>query len=404
MLRTWRNLKRMDWQKSDIFSRNLKAVSDGGYNVIVNKGGTRSGKTWSLLQLIYTLAETIDGTIVSVVGESIPFLKRGALRDFRTMLGNVWEPEWWNATDKVYTLPNGSAIEFFSCDNEGKVHGSARDVLFVNECYFIDWEIYRQLSVRTRAKVLLDYNPRSRFWVDEWLIGRDDVALIHSTYKDNPFLTTRQIEEIESYKESDANWWRVYGEGETGSVEGLVYSRFKIVHSMPSTAKMRFYCIDFGFVNDPTAILRVTYQGGELWIEELAYQVGMLNKDIAMVLTNAGATRYDNIVADSAEPKSIAEINNIAGLNIKATIKGAGSIVAGINAVQAYQLNVMSDALGTIEELRNYSWKKDINGNYLNVPVDKYNHALDALRYGVTSYLMVKRQLSVPRASYGKIS
>ena len=250
--------------------------------------------------------------------------------------------------------------------------------------------------------VFLDWNPRSAFWWDERLEGRGDSILIKSTYLDNPFLSASQIAEIESNK-GDENWWRVYGLGENGSVEGLVYSRYRIVQSMPTTGKMRFYCIDFGFTNDPTAILRVTLQGGELWIEELAYQVGMLNKDIAEVLVNSGATRLDNIVADSAEPKSIAEINAIGGLNIKATTKGQGSIVAGIGAVQAYQLNVMSDALGLIEELRNYSWKKDINGNYLNIPVDKYNHALDALRYGVTTYLMAKRQLSVPRARFGHI-
>ena len=191
--------------------------------------------------------------------------------------------------------------------------------------------------------------------------------------------------------------------GENGSVEGLVYSRFRIVQNYPTTGKMRFFCLDFGFTNDPTAILKVTLQGGELWIDEVAYQVGMLNKDIAEALINAGATRNDNIVADSAEPKSIAEINAFSGLNLKATAKGAGSIVAGINAVRAYQLNVMSDALGTIEELRNYSWKKDINGNYLNVPVNKYNHALDALRYGVTTFLMARRSYSTPRAHIGHI-
>lgn len=319
----------MDWHKSKIFSKNLQAISDGGNHVIVNKGGTRSGKTWSLLQLIYTLAEEIDGTIISVVGETLPFLKRGALRDFRTMLGGVWCADWWNATDKVYALPNGSAIEFFSADNESKVHGSARDVLFVNECYFINWEIYRQLSVRTRAKVLLDYNPRSRFWVDERLLGRDGVALIHSTYKDNPFLSERQIAEIESYK-SDTNWWRVYGLGETGSVEGLVYTKWKIIDKLPAACKREFYCIDFGFTNDPTAILHVRLSGGELWIYELCYQRGMLNSDIVKVLKSNNVGRSASIVCDSAEQKSIAEINNLGGYHAIACTKGKGSIEAGI--------------------------------------------------------------------------
>ena len=390
---------------SRILQINADALATGKYRIIANKGGTRSTKTWSLLQLMLIIA-TSQKVLISIVSESMPHLRKGAMRDMERILDNakLVEDKHYqrNRTENTLTFPNGGMVEFFSVDSYTKVHGAQRDYLFINECNNIEWEIYRQLAIRTSKVVFLDWNPRSAFWWDERLEGRGDSILIKSTYLDNPFLSASQIAEIESNK-GDENWWRVYGLGENGSVEGLVYSRYRIVQSMPTTGKMRFYCIDFGFTNDPTAILRVTLQGGELWIEELAYQVGMLNKDIAEVLVNSGATRLDNIVADSAEPKSIAEINAISGLNIKATTKGQGSIVAGIGAVQAYQLNVMSDALGLIEELRNYSWKKDINGNYLNIPVDKYNHALDALRYGVTTYLMAKRQLSVPRARFGHI-
>lgn len=390
---------------SRILQKNADALATGKYRIIANKGGTRSTKTWSLLQLMLIIA-TSQKVLISIVSESMPHLRKGAMRDMERILDNakLVEDKHYqrNRTENTLTFPNGGMVEFFSVDSYTKVHGAQRDYLFINECNNIEWEIYRQLAIRTSKVVFLDWNPRSAFWWDERLEGRGDSILIKSTYLDNPFLSASQIAEIESNK-GDENWWRVYGLGENGSVEGLVYSRYRIVQSIPSTGKMRFYCIDFGFTNDPTAILRVTLQGGELWIEELAYQVGMLNKDIAEVLVNSGATRLDNIVADSAEPKSIAEINAISGLNIKATTKGQGSIVAGIGAVQAYQLNVMSDALGLIEELRNYSWKKDINGNYLNIPVDKYNHALDALRYGVTTYLMAKRQLSVPRARFGHI-
>ena len=391
---------------SRILKRNADALATGKYRIIANKGGTRSTKTWSLLQLMLTIATSAPKVLVSIVSESMPHLRRGALRDFEKILqasGMIEDDHYKrNHTAEVFTFPNGGMIEFFSVDSYTKVHGAQREYLFINECNNIEWEIYRQLAIRTSKVVFLDWNPRNAFWWDERLEGRDDSFLIHSTYLDNPFLSASQVAEIESNK-GDENWWRVYGLGENGSVEGLVYTRFKIVQSMPTNAKMRFYCIDFGFTNDPTAILRVTLQGGELWIEELAYQVGMLNKDIAKVLVDGGATRYDNIVADSAEPKSIAEINNLGGLNIKATSKGQGSIVAGIGAVQAYQLNVMADALGLIEELRNYSWKKDINGNYLNVPVDKYNHALDALRYGVTTYLMAKRTVGIPQRRIGHI-
>lgn len=383
---------------------NATAVAMRDNTVVVNKGGTRSGKTWSLLQLCYNLIIKKQGILVSVVGETMPFLKRGAIRDFKAMLGSEWHDEWWNASDKVYTIPTTkSSLEFFSADNEGKVHGSARDYLFLNECYFIDWEIYRQLAVRTRKRILLDYNPRSRFWVDEHLIGKEGVALIHSTYKDNKYLTPMQIAMIESNK-GDENWWRVYGEGETGSVEGLIYRNWRIAGDMPSTFKKEFVCIDFGFTNDPTAILRVRLSGGELWVQELAYRTGMLNADIVACMQQHGVGKGALIVCDSAEQKSIAEINALGGFRAVPVAKGRGSVTAGITAVQAYKLNVMQDALGTIDELRNYSWMRDsVNGGYINEPVDKYNHALDALRYGVTTFLQAQRSFVTPRARLGHI-
>lgn len=392
----------MNFAVSNIFNRSIVALNEGSA-IIVNKGGTRSGKTWALLQLVIYLATRLTNVTISIVGESVPFLKRGAMKDFRTMMGSDWMENWWNATDKVYTFPNtGSTIEFFSAENESKVHGSARDYLFVNECYFIDWEVYRQLAVRTRKAILLDYNPRSRFWVDEYLIGKDNVALIHSTYKDNPHLTPMQVAQIES-NQSDSNWWRVYGLGETGSVEGLIYTNWAIVDAMPETYKKEFYCIDFGFTNDPTAILRVRLSGGELWVQELAYRTGMLNQDIVKCLQGNHVARGAMIVCDSAEQKSIAEINNLGGFRAVPVAKGRGSVTAGITAVQAYKVNVLQDALGTIDELRNYSWKRDINGNYINEPIDRYNHSLDALRYGVTTFLQAVRSYTTPRPHIGHI-
>ena len=391
----------MDWPVSKIYDKNLVAIG-GGNTVIVNKGGTRSGKTWSILQLCATIAQLEPKVLISVVGETMPFLKRGVIRDFRVMMGGAWNPDKWNASDKIYTFDNGSQIEFFSADNEGKVHGSARDVLFINECYFVPFEIYRQLRIRTKKLVLLDYNPRSRFWVDEDVIDNPGTALIHSTYLDNPFLSEQQKQAILSYR-NDANWWRVYGEGQTGSVEGLVYTEFKTVDSMPVPFKREFYCIDFGFTNDPTAILRVRLSGGELWIEELAYKTGMLNNDIVQVLRNNNVARGASIVCDSAEQKSIKEINNIGGYRAVPCTKGRGSVEAGITAVKAYNLNVTKGSLNVIEELRNYSWKRDQEGNYINTPIDRYNHALDALRYGVTTFLETRRSVGMPRVYIGKI-
>ena len=386
----------MNFEVGKIFNGTLTAMRKGK-RVIACKGGTRSGKTWGLLQLCYTLAMNKRNILVSVVGESVPFLKRGAMRDFKTMLGKDWHEEWWNATDKVYTFPaTKSSIEFFSADNIGKVHGSSRDYLFINECYFILYETFRQLAVRTRKTIFLDYNPRSRFWVDEHLLERENTELIHSTYRDNPFLSAEQVAEIESNR-SDANWWRVYGEGETGSVEGLIYTNWDIVDTMPGS-RHEYIGIDFGFTNDPTAILRVVKSGGELYVDELCYRRGYDNTMIARLLKDEGCNAYTDIVADSAEPKSIREINAY-GLNCKPVTKSPDSILNGIQVLQRYKLHVTQRSIGTINELRNYSWKQDVNGSYMNKPIGIYDHAMDALRYVGLTYLDARPRPVAPRAN-----
>ena len=388
---------------SRILCRNNNAYKKN-YRIVANKGGTRSGKTWSVLQLLLTIA-THERVLISVVSESVPHLRRGALRDFERILdkaGVVEEQHYQrNRTENTFNFGR-SKIEFFSADNYTKVHGAQRDILFINECNNLSYEIFRQLAIRTSKTIFLDWNPRTRFWFEEYLEGRNDACLIHSTYKNNPFLSASQIAEIES-NQSDTNWWRVYGLGETGSVEGLIYTNWAIVQAMPQPFKKEFYCIDFGFTNDPTAILRVRLSGGELWVQELCYATGMLNQDIVTCLRDNNVPRGAQIVCDSNEQKSIAEINNLGGYRAVPVAKGKGSIVAGITAVQAYKLNIMQEALGTIDELRNYLWRRDINGNYINEPTDRYNHSLDALRYGVITFLQAQRRIITPLPRVGHI-
>ena len=385
----------------------IRDAYENGVRIIANKGGTRSTKTWCVLIFLRRLAVNTDKPLlISVVSESVPHLRKGALRDFENILNTCNEVEGVNyqrnRTENSFTFGLGK-IEFFSADTYTKVHGAQRDILFVNECNNLDYEIYRQLAIRTSKTIFLDWNPRSRFWFEEYIEGREDCTLIHSTYRNNPFLTATQIAEIESNK-GDSNWWRVYGEGETGSVEGLIYTNWAIVSDIPQDYRREFYCIDFGFKNDPTAILRVRLQGGELWLQEITYQTGMLTKDIVLALQSAGVQRNAQIVCDSAEQREIAEINNLGGFRAIPVTKGKGSVVAGISAVQAYKLNVTQESLGVIDELRNYSWRRDgANGTYVNEPLDNYNHALDALRYGVTTFLMAQRTIRTPVPRVGHI-
>lgn len=374
---------------TSVFNRNLEAYNLSK-RVIVNKGSTRSSKTWSVLQLLFLIAEASPTPrLISIVSESMPHLKKGCIRDFETMLRseNKWDHRSWNATDKVYRI-NNSIIEFFSADQPGKVHGPARDILFMNECINIPYETYRQLSIRTRETVFLDFNPSYEFWVDDKILPRPESLLIHSTYQDNNFLTPSQIQEIESNK-TDSEWWLVYGLGQTGSKTGLIMQNWEIVQQLPQTYKQRWLGIDFGFTNDPTAIIDVRLSEGKLWIRELLYAKNMDNLMICQHLDQLQIPRHLPIVADSAEPKSISEIRNMHWMAEPAK-KGKDSILAGLSILNRYPKCITQDSINLISEFRNYRWQTDPSGTPMNVPCDKYNHAIDAIRYVALNKLSQK--------------
>lgn len=363
-------------------------------------GGTRSGKTFSILQLLYLarLGEEkrkAPPTITSIVSESFPHLKRGCIRDFKTMLQTeeVWDESRWSESNKTYTFGNGSIIEFFSIDNAGKVYGASRDDLFVNEAQHIPYETARQLFVRTRGRIILDYNPTHEFWAMTKIENQANCVRIHSTYKDNNHLTPLQVREIES-NVGDKNWWRVFGEGEVGSLDGLIYS-FNLIDELPKVSEFdrlqTIHGLDFGFTNDPTARVRVLADKAkkELYIREECYQTHLLNKHIIADLQKCGVDNRMPIYADCAEPKTIAEIRE-AGFNVMACDKDApvrsDKLKFQLLWMQGWKLNVTKDSLNLINELRNYTWDKDKDGNLLNQPIDKYNHLLDALRYAVWTH------------------
>ena len=371
------------------FEKLLAAFVEPRYRGIASKGGTRSGKTWSVLQMLHILAKTNPNPLViSCVAATFPMVKRGMLRDFKAMLvaEGDWDENRFNKTESTYEYESGTIIEFFSCDNAGKVHGPARDILFINEAQGIPREIYRQLDIRTRKKVIIDFNPVRKFWGETEFAG-DRYITIHSTYKDNPFLTAEQVHAIEKNM-NDANWWRVYGEGLTGGVEGNVYPEYEVIDDMPETYTGNCLGLDFGFVNDPTAIVDIRFEGYNLFLDLLMYEKGLLNSQIADYLNSQALNRVIT-VCDSAEQKSILELNKH---RIKAipAIKGKGSIAAGISQVKQFKLHVTKRSTALLDELDNYKWVKDeLNDTYTNVAIDAWNHALDATRYGV-DYLLRK--------------
>ena len=358
-------------------------------------GGTRSGKTYSALQLFVILVQNdTRPTVNSVVSETFPHLRKGAIREFQSIMETegLWNPDSWSKTESTYTFDNGAIIEFFSVDNASKVHGPARDRLFINECQFIPYNTARQLFVRTRGLIILDYNPVQSFWANEDIERRDNCVRVHSTYKDNDFLTSEQLEEIESNK-GDSNWWRVYGDGKVGQLEGLIYD-IEVIDAMPdATGLVEIYGLDFGFTNDPTAIVRVLADTRRriLCVDEVCYRTRMLNMDIVHALQQAGVPKRSvPIYADCSEPKSIEEISR-AGYNIKPCDKGAATrtdkLKFQLQYMQGWSIKVAKNAVNTIKEGRNYTWAKDKEGHSLQYPVDVWNHAMDAMRYAAYTHL-----------------
>lgn len=367
--------------------------------VRIVQGGTSSSKTFSILPLLITHAMQTPYTEISVVSESIPHLKRGAVKDFvniMVMTGNYRDAQF-NKSDLKYKFLNGSFIEFFSADQPDKLRGARRHVLFVNECNNIDFESYNQLSIRTRDFIYLDYNPTQEFWVHTELIKDPDSDFVVLTYKDNEALDAAIVKEIEKAKEKAKtskyweNWWRVYGLGQVGSLDGVIFSNWSSIDQVPANAKLIGYGMDFGFTNDPTTLVGIYQYDDNLIIDEKIYRQGMLNSDIIREMSRLGINKTDKIYADSAEPKSIEEIYR-SGFNIKPVLKGADSIKFGIQILQEHKLFVTKESTNLIKELRSYTWDKDKTGKSLNTPIDDYNHAIDAMRYLAMMELKKKQE------------
>ena len=307
----------------------------------------------------------------------------------------LYQEELYNRTLLRYEFPHGSYIEFFSADQSDKMRGARRDVLFVNEANNIGWEAYHQLAIRTRQAIYIDYNPVQEFWAHTEVMHDKDSEFLLVTYKDNEALDASIVREIEKAKVKAetsaywANWWKVYGLGQVGTLQGAIYGDYTVVEGIdPSTMKFVAYGLDWGFSNDPTALVAVYRRGDDLFIHELLYHRGLTNSDIATRLKEFGITRAWEIVADSAEPKSIEEIYRL-GFNIKPASKGPDSVRQGIDVVKRFNLHVTKDSVNLIKELRSYTWATDKEGRDTGVPIDSYNHACDALRYVALNKLAV---------------
>lgn len=368
---------------SSVFTRTLDAYQSGKYTIISNYGGTRSGKTYSTLQLLYLILISPHNSdlMISVVSRSVPHLKRGVIRDFERILDTNDRVGFIevNKTDMVYTFVNNNRIEFFSADNVGKLHGSMRNILFVNECNYINEEKIRQLFVRTTGCKFIDYNPSAQFWIDNYR-DREDFIEFHSTYLDNEFLTKEQVMEIESNR-TNSRWWAIYGEGKEYLREGLCYPRviFDKLNSHPFENPV--YGLDFGY-NDPTALVKCEIVGNKLYVEQLICRSGMDITDIKNALWKY-CKKGCLIIADSSAPQIIKELRN-SGFPIRPCVKGNGSVFEGVQLVNTFEIHCCAP-LGweIVKEFKTYGYEQDMDGNYTDTIMDKNNHLMDALRYVV---------------------
>ena len=362
--------------------------------ITIEQGGSRSGKTYNILMwLIFSYSDRNNGKTITICRKTFPALRASSMRDFFDILKkyDLYKEANHNKSNSEYLL-NNNLFEFISLDQPQKVRGRKRDVLYINEAnelYFEDWQ---QLILRTTDKAILDYNPSDEFhFIYDKIKPRDDAEFYITTYKDNPFLDIETVNEIERLKDVDDNYWKIYGLGQIGSSQALIF-RINECNSIPSEAKFLSYGMDFGFTNDPTTLVAIYQQGDNIYLKELLFQTGLTNRDIDEKLRFHSVERKE-IFADSAEPKSIEELYRM-GWNVKPATKGQGSVNIGIDMMKRYKLHVTKDSVNMIKEFRNYKWQEDKNGNVLNTPVDMFNHTIDAIRYGLYDKLS--------RPNYGK--
>ncbi len=375
--------------KQTIATKKLRKLDS---RIRIVKGGTSASKTISILAILIDYAVKNPNKEISVVSESIPHLRRGALKDFLGILKGQqrYNESQFNKSTLKYNFTNGSYIEFFSTDQPDKLRGARRTDLYINECNNVPFDAYTQLAVRTSGVIWLDYNPSNLFWVDKELIGKPDTDYITLTYKDNDALPESIVREIEKAKEKAktstywSNWWKVYGLGEQGSLEGVCIPDWKEIDRIPEDARLLAYGMDFGYSVDPTTLIGL-YKWNEAYIfDEVLYKKGMLNRDISRYLSQLDIK--ENIIADSAEPKSIAELNGY-GHTVYPVSKGRDSVVYGINLINQNEIYVTARSKNLKRELQGYVWAKDKEGNTLQKPTGSHPDCIDAARYVLTDQL-----------------
>ena len=368
---------------------------DEGKTILSLQGSSRSAKTFNILIFLVVYILKHNNTRLSIVRKTLPALKGSVLIDFKDVLirMKLWSDKQLNKTELIYRFPNGSWVEFFSTDDEQKIRGRKRGILFANEANELSYLEWQQLIMRTTLFAVIDYNPS--FGEDHWIesINKDkDTFHFISTYKDNPFLEQKIIDDIEKLKDKNKSLWTVYGLGLRAVIEGRIFDDYEIVEEIPAWVHKRWVGMDFGYSADPTAIVNVAISESDLYIDEICYRTKMLTNDIIKVLK--AECQNKKIISESADPRLIDEIHN-AGLNIHAVEKFQGSIMAGITKMQEYHIKITKRSIHAKKEIDNYVYDQDRDGKFLNQPVDEYNHILDGVRYVILTEVLAKNRKKI---------
>jgi phage terminase large subunit len=360
---------------------------DSKTKIIVEQGGTRSGKTFNiLLFIIFHYCQTNTGKTITICRKTFPAVRSSVMRDFIDILKQhgKYNEENHNKSNSEYNL-DGNLVEFISVDQPQKIRGRKREFLFINEANELSYEDWQQLIFRTTEKVVLDYNPSDEYhWIYDKVLNRDDVEFYKTTYKDNKFLDDSIVKEIERLKETDEQYWQIYGLGEKGISKATIFNYVEVPH-IPYDAELVSYGADAGYTNDPSTLVSVYKKEHNIYIKEHLYRTMMTTRDISEVLKQE-VTNRNPVYFDAAEPRLIDELRRM-GHNIQPSLKGRDSINAGIDLLKRFKIHITSDSNNAIQEFRNYKWQEDRSGKLTNKPVDKNNHIIDAVRYATYSIM-----------------
>ena len=352
----------------------------------VHQGGTRSGKTYAICQyIIHKLISETKPLTITIARKTLPSLKGSVMRDFLSILEQIGllYAGTHNKSENTYTFKN-HIVEFLSVDEPQKIRGRKRNICFINEANELNYEDYRQLLMRTTDEMILDFNPSDPIhWIYDEVCTRDDCDTFITTYRDNKFLAKELIYEIERLRERDPDYWLVYGEGKRAVFsKRQIFQNWKFIpHSEFPEFNEIFYGLDFGFTNDPTAIVEIGKVNDKIYLREKCYKTGMTNKNIADFLKE-NCINDTLVYCDSSEPKSIMELKQLSILATEAT-KGQGSVNAGISLLKEFDIIVSDCSKNLIKEYSTYFWEQLKDETITNIPIDKNNHLMDAIRYGV---------------------